>query len=107
MQVKKAVPVRLCKLAVDDRRDPMVACLPDRPRVAHHKADRFLAATPCGERLRQREAVDPRDRNMQRLQPRAGRVALGEVDPIEIETGIDFVEPLTDYFRRRERRRSR
>ena len=30
-----------------------------------------------------------------------------KVDPIEIETGIDFVEPLTDYFRRRERRRSR
>ena len=30
-----------------------------------------------------------------------------KVDPIEIETGIDFVEPLTAYFRRRERRRSR
>lgn len=30
-----------------------------------------------------------------------------KVDPIEVETGIDFVEPLTAYFRRRERRRSR
>ena len=30
-----------------------------------------------------------------------------KIDPIEIETGIDFVEPLTAYFRRRERRRSR
>ena len=30
-----------------------------------------------------------------------------KIDPIEIDTGEDFIEPLTAYFHRRERRRSR
>lgn len=30
-----------------------------------------------------------------------------KLDPIEVDTSIDFIEPLTTYFRRRERRRGR
>jgi hypothetical protein len=29
------------------------------------------------------------------------------IDPVDVETGKSFVEPLTAYFRRRESRRSR
>jgi len=30
-----------------------------------------------------------------------------KMDPVEVETGVDFVKPLTEVFRRRESRRAR
>lgn len=62
---------------------------------------RLIDTAPRRVRRRFMEAAAARDERRREVLRRM------KIDPIEIDTGEDFIEPLTAYFHRRERRRSR